>query len=164
LPTLRSRCRRVRIDPPPTGPAVDWVADRADVTTMEAERLLSMARGAPGRAWRLSAAKALEMDEAARELLRSLPRPDNASMQALADRFRGAEGAQRFELLFDRLADHIRDMAAGQVVQGVGEGRDLDRWAEAHEMLTLMPREAEALNLDRADTFFTALSRLRAIA
>ncbi|HWA63025.1 MAG TPA: DNA polymerase III subunit delta', partial [Caulobacteraceae bacterium] len=87
-----------------------------------------------------------------------------AAMLALADRFRGAEGQARFELLFDRLADLVRDMAAGQALEGVGEPRDLDRWAEAHEMLTLMPREAEALNLDRADSFFTALTRLRALA
>jgi DNA polymerase-3 subunit delta' len=85
-------------------------------------------------------------------------------MQHLADRFRGPEGATRFELLFDRLADHIHAMAAGQALEGVGEPRDLDRWAVAYEMLTLAPREAEALNLDRADSFFTALSLLKAIA
>jgi DNA polymerase-3 subunit delta' len=164
LATLRSRCRRLRFDAPPTEQAAEWVADRADVTPAAATRLLAMARGAVGRAWRLADAGALAIDDQAHELLRSLPKVDDSAMLVIAEKFRGAEGAARFEMLFDRLADQIHHMAAGQAVGGVGEARDLDRWAQAHEMLTLMPREAEALNLDRADSFFTALARLRALA
>ena len=164
LATLRSRCRRLRFEAPPAEAVAAWVADRAQVTPAAATRLLAMARGAVGRAWRLADAGALEIDDQAHELLRSLPRLDDSAMLVIAEKFRGAEGQARFEMLFDRLADQIHHMAASQATSGVGEGRDLDRWAQAHEMLTLMPREAEALNLDRADSFFTALARLRAIA
>jgi len=40
----------------------------------------------------------------------------------------------------------------------------LDRWALAWETLQRLPREVEAVNLDRADAFFTALAELRAAA
>jgi DNA polymerase-3 subunit delta' len=46
---------------------------------------------------------------------------------------------------------------------GGEKGLDLDRWAEAWDDLITAPRHAEAVNLDRADVFFTTLSRLKAI-
>jgi DNA polymerase-3 subunit delta' len=162
LATLRSRCRRLRFEPPPEEAAAAWVAARAEISPEDALRLTRMAAGAPGRAWRLAGLGALKMDEAAGDLLRGLPRVDDSAMLALADGFRGGEGAARFNLLFERLADQVRAMAAGQAL--AGEGAPMERWAEAWEMLTRLPREVEAVNLDRADAFWTALSRLRAIA
>ena len=167
LPTIRSRCRRLRFETPPREAAARWVMDHAQVGEHDAERLLTMARGAPARAWRLAEAGALDVDAQARELLRDLPRVNDSAALLIAEKFRGAEGAARFEMLFDRLADQVHEMAAGQALADPGAdhgARALDRWAEAHEMLVRIPREAEALNLDRADSFFTALSRLRAIA
>ena len=38
-----------------------------------------------------------------------------------------------------------------------------DRWAEAWELLSGLPGEVEAINLDRGDAFFTALGRLAAL-
>ena len=121
-----------------------------------------MAKGAPGLALRLASVGALEVDEAASEILRALPRTDDALLLSLADKFRGPEGQARFELLFDRLAEQVHAMATGQAL--AGEGTGLDRWAQAWELLTRLPGEAEALNLDRADAFFTAMRELRAAA
>ena len=100
------------------------------------------------------------MDEAAKELIDTLARPDESATLALADKFRGAEGQARFNLLFERLAEraHVR------ALRDVEAGGSAERWAEAWELLVRLPREAEALNLDRTDAFFTALSRLKAIA
>ena len=162
LPTIRSRCRRLRFAPPEESAAAAWVADRAEVDMETATRLLRMARGAPGRAWRLAASGVLEADQAAHDILRRLPKTDDAAMQALADGFRGPAGQARFELLFDRLADRVRQEATAAALEG--EGAPRDRWAEAWEMLAGLPRDVAAVNLDRADAFFTALSRLRAIA
>ena len=164
LATLRSRCRRLRFEPPPQEAAAAWVAARTGVGLEDAGRLLRMARGAPGQAWRLAAAGALEIEETARELLRALPRVDETAVLAIADGFRGPAGGVRFDLLFDALADQVRTMATSRALAGAEEGRSLDRWAEAWRMLSDAPREAEAINFDRVDVFYTALSRLRAIA
>jgi DNA polymerase-3 subunit delta' len=40
----------------------------------------------------------------------------------------------------------------------------LDRWAQAWETLQRLPREVEALNLDRTDALFAALTELRRAA
>ena len=120
-----------------------------------------MAGGAPGRAWALAGAKAIAMDDAARALLADLPRVDEAMALSLADRFRGGEGQAQFNLLFDRLAERVHGLAAERAGQGAG---GLDRWAQAWETLQRLPREVEALNLDRADALFTALGELRQAA
>ena len=167
LPTLRSRCRRLRFFPPPKETAVAWLTDRAGLDEDEARRLLAMAGGAPGRAWRLAIAGALDLDRIAHDILTALPQTDDVAMVALAESFRGASGAARFDLLMDRLADRIHTMAGAEALTGNGDGgggEALDSWAEAWEMLVESPRAAEAVNLDRADVFFTALSRLREIA
>lgn len=167
LPTLRSRCRRLRFDPPPVEAGVPWVADKAGVGDEDARRLLIMARGAPGQAWRLAAAGALEADQAARDILRALPGTDEAAMLTLADGFRGPTGGARFNLILDRLADRIATMAGEAALlgqAGSGEGGALDRWSNAWSMVVAMARDVEAVNLDRADAFFTTLCRLRAIA
>jgi DNA polymerase-3 subunit delta' len=160
LPTLRSRCRMLRLAPPGEAETAAWLEDKAAIGAEEARRLSAMAGGAPGRAWRLAGLDALAADEAAGEILASLPRPDPAAMLALAEGFRGAEGAERFALLFERLADKVHAMAAGRALAGEGDG--LDGWAETYETLIDLPRAAEAVNLDRADVFYTALARLAA--
>jgi len=162
LATIRSRCRRLRIETPEPAAAARWVEMKAGVGAEAAARLLAMARGAPGGAWRLAAEGALDADRAAGELLASLPAPDEAAMLALADGFRGPAGAARFELLFARLADQVHAMTTRRAAEGE-RGQALDRWAEVWGELIAAPRQAEAVNLDRADVFFTTLSRLKAI-
>jgi DNA polymerase-3 subunit delta' len=79
LPTIRSRCRRLVFTPPPADVAARWLTEAAtDVSIEAAHGYLRMARGAPGRALRLSATNALEIDEAARELVEKLPAIDQS--------------------------------------------------------------------------------------
>ena len=161
LATIRSRCRRLAFQPWSEEKTAAWLGARG-FTAEDSVRLSRMARGAPGRALYLAGAGALEADRAAHELLRKLPQIDEAALQAMADGFRGAEGAARFEVLFDRLADQVRVMAEETAVRA--EPGSLDRWAEAWEGLTNLPGEAEALNLDRAAVFWTAMRQLRQAA
>ena len=162
LATIRSRCRTLRFSPPPPETAAAWVMARADVTRDDALRLLSMARGAPGQALRLAAAKALEVDAAAGALLDSLPKTDDAALLALADSFRGATGMAKFQLFFDRLAERVQSRASRGVM--AGQGVSPARWAEAWSELVDLPRQAEAVNLDRPDVLYTAVARLKALA
>ena len=156
LPTIRSRCRRLAFQPLAIEDAADFVRAREDISEEAALRLAKMAGGAPGRAWTLAAGKALDMDDAARALLADLPKVDEAMALSLADKFRGGEGQAQFNLLFDRLAERVH----GFTVDRAGHGAT-DRWAQAWETLTRLPREVEALNLDRTDALFTALEDLR---
>jgi DNA polymerase-3 subunit delta' len=163
LPTIRSRCRRLSVPAPGVPAAAEMVERMADVSGRDAERLARMAHGAPGKALQLAAAKAIEMDDAANEILRGLPKIDEGAVLALTDTFRGAEGAARFELLMERMADQVRIFAT-QVVADGKNSPGLDRWATVWERLNNAPGEAEAINLDRADVFWSVISDLRAAA
>lgn len=158
LATIRSRCRRLGFAPLAETRVAEFVADRAGVNDEDAVHLARMSGGAPGRAWSLAQQGAVAVDEAARNLLGALPKLDEGAALAMTDRFRGGEGAAQFALLFERLADRVH----GRVEAGLRSGTGgLDRWAAAWETLQRLPREVEALNLDRTDAFYTALNDLR---
>jgi DNA polymerase-3 subunit delta' len=161
LSTIRSRCRRLAFAPLGLEASAAFVRARAEVSEEAALRLARMAGGAPGRALALAASEAIALDDAARELLAHLPSLDEALALSLADRFRGGEGQAQFALLFERLAERVHVLVAERAARGQGA---LDRWAQAWETLQRLPREVEAVNLDRTDALFAALSELRQAA
>ncbi len=162
LPTIRSRCRRLLFRPWPDEEVAAYAAARTGLEQEQADRLAAMAKGSPGRSLGLAAAGALEIDRAAHELLRQLPQTDDSALLALAGELRGQEGVRRFELLFERLAEHVKVMVEGTIGRE-GSGRP-EPWIDAWEQLTSLPGEAEALNLDRQDAFWTAVASLREAA
>jgi DNA polymerase-3 subunit delta' len=161
LATIRSRCRRLAFQPLGQDEAAAFLRGRTELNPEEALRIAKMAGGAPGRAMVLAASGALALDDAARAILAALPGVDEAQALSIADRFRGGEGAAQFALLFERLAERVHGFAIERASLGQGA---LDRWAEAWETLQRLPREVEALNLDRTDALFTALTELRRAA
>ena len=163
IATIRSRCLRAPFAPWSEQRLVEFLASRTSLSAEDRLRLARMAKGGPGRALYLAQAGALEVDAVAHDILGRLPQTDDAALLALADGFRGAEGQKRFELLFERLADQIHDMAV-RAAQSERPSADIDRWVRAWERIEAAPGEAEAVNLDRADVLFTAIGQLRAAA
>jgi DNA polymerase-3 subunit delta' len=162
IATIRSRCRRLAFAPWPEDRVAAFAQAHLGIGAAEAAQLAHMAGGAPGRALDLAAVGALEIDAAAGELLARLPGADEASLVALSDKFRGGEGARRFELLLERLSARVHEASTAAALRGEADG--LDGWAAAWRRLEALPREAEALNLDRADVFWSALAELRGAA
>jgi DNA polymerase-3 subunit delta' len=139
-----------------------FLTERLATSEHDAQALALMAHGAPGRALALANEGALEIDRTAHEILRDLPGGDDAALLAVADSFRGAEGARRFDLLFERLAEQVRAMATRDA--GAGRLSGLDQWAQTWERLNTLPRQVEAVNLDRTDAFWSAMRDLRQAA
>jgi len=162
IATIRSRCRRLAFPGWSEDRVRRFVEARTGLPAADALRLTRMAKGAPGRAVAMAEEGALDAETLAQEILRQLPAVDEAALLAVADSFRGAEGGKRFEMLFERLQDEVRNLATGAAEAGASA--EIDRWARAWEGLTIIPRDVEAVNLDRADAFFTAIGRLREAA
>ncbi|HWE46128.1 MAG TPA: DNA polymerase III subunit delta' [Caulobacteraceae bacterium] len=156
--TIRSRCRRLAFAPWPTEAVADFVARRAGLAEEDAHAVAQMAKGAPGRALRLAEGHALEFDGIARDLVLGAPPADN-ELLALADSFRGQAGQGRFELFLERLAEALR-------LAATAPRRDpayASRLAEFWDKVADAPGEADAVNLDRADMFWTLLAELRSL-
>ncbi len=157
MATIRSRCRRLTFQPWPEEAVAGFLRARSDLPAEQVAAVAGMARGAPGRALTLATSEALAMDAAARALVEGDP-PGEAELLSVADRFRGTEGQRRFDLFLDRLAEAVR----AHVTDGVAAGA-VERWATLWDRLARAPGEAEALNLDRADVFWSLLAELKAV-
>lgn len=156
LATIRSRCRRLAFRPWTDDQVVDFLRERG-VGGTDATRLAAMASGSPGRALALARAGALDLDATARAIVDDPAGQEAAALLHLADGFRGKDGQGRFELFFERLAAAVRLRAAEA-------GPAADRWAALWSRLAAAPAEADAVNLDRADVFWSALADVRAAA
>jgi DNA polymerase-3 subunit delta' len=156
MATIRSRCRRLGFQPWPERSVADFLAKHTSLDAGDIDAVAGMAGGAPGRALRLAGSQALELDETARALVDGEP-PADAALQHLADSFRRGEGQARFELFFERLAEAVRARATGQ------GGGSVERWATLWDKLAAAPGEADAINLDRADVFWSLLAELKAV-
>lgn len=158
MATIRSRCRRLGFAPWPEAEVAAFVRRRVDLEPEAVDALARMAAGAPGRALRLAESEALALDALARELVAG-GRPSASALVKLADSFRGGEGQARFELLFERLAEAVRARSTAQAAGG-----QVERWAALWDRLSAAPGQAEAVNLDRADIFWSNLADLQALA
>jgi DNA polymerase-3 subunit delta' len=158
MATLRSRCRRLAFAPWPGDAVADFVRRRTELGDAGIDAIARMAHGAPGHALRLAASQALELDEIAMALVSGTSPPDG-ELLALADSFRGAAGQIRFDLFFERLAEAVRAAA----VDGAAGGAAAERWANLWDRVANAPGEAEGINLDRPDVFWSLMGELKTL-
>ena len=149
LATIRSRCRRLRLEPLTADDIVEAVASLGPPWSEAApDKIAAAAKRADGSV-REALARLAPESEGAGVLIDSvvagLPRPDPRAVARLADAIGGRAGDEPYRAfhreLYDWLATYARDLppAAAQVEE-IGGLWDRIRAAE---------RETEALNLDR---------------
>lgn len=153
LATIRSRCRRLAFPVWPHHALEELVRNRTGVPSAEAVRIAGMAGGSPGLALSLASGATLEADQLAQDWV-AAPEIDRAEALAISDKFRGAEGQERFETLMERLIAAVK-------VRALEEGASGARWAELWSRLSELPERAAAINLDRADVLAGALADLQ---
>jgi hypothetical protein len=110
---------------------------------------------------RLQAVGALELDAAARALFEGGSGRQDSLVQGLADKMRGGEGASRFALLLELLAEHARSAAVELVAEAPARA---ERIAGAWTRWRALPEEAESLNLDRAEALWGVAAEIRSLA
>ena len=153
LATIRSRCRRLAFPVWPQHALEDLVRNRTGISSAEASRVAAMAGGSPGQALALASGATLEADQIAQAWV-AADQIDRAEALALADKFRGTEGQERFETLMDRLIAAVR-------VRALTEGASGAKWADLWTRLSDLPERAAAINLDRGDVLAGALADLQ---
>ncbi|RIA56460.1 DNA polymerase III subunit delta' [Dichotomicrobium thermohalophilum] len=166
LPTIASRCERLRLRPlstEETRRAVETACDAAGMDLPEPETLepiLAAARGRPRRALELISGGGAEVYRLIRQIFEGLPRLHDGDVFRLIEAASDAKSGLGFDLVFDlvedALAAAIRAAAQSPDTNGVFNAHSLARWMEVWDTGKRLRAEAETLNLDRG----AALMRL----
>ena len=149
LPTIRSRCRHLRLDPLIQDEVVQAVAGLGPPwSEAGSDAIAAAARRADGSVREALARLAPESEGAGaliEQVMAGLPRPDPRAVARLADAVGGRAGDETYRAfhrdLYDWLVTYARDVEPGSLrVEEIGGLWDRIRAAE---------RETEELNLDR---------------
>ncbi len=177
LPTIRSRCRELRLHPlPPQDLSDALVQAGGEIAPEDRQPLAQLAAGSVGEAFRLTNAGGLETYGALLRLLSDLPRLDRSRALALAETATGKQGAERFELILTLLETFLSRLArAGSIGQtppeaAAGEAQLIARlaptpaaalaWANLCHDLAARARRGKAVNLDPAALLMDILLKI----
>jgi DNA polymerase-3 subunit delta' len=179
LPTIRSRCRRLALQPLADDIVMRLLGEYApDVKAEEHLALARLAEGSVGRALELAGAGSLELYNEMVGVLATLPELDMARLHGFAERFarRGEEANaawRSLNYLFDGwLKGLARQSALGAEAAPVVPSErglqarlltaaSLDRWMEAWENAARLFARSDAVNLDRKQTVLVSFLSLQ---
>ncbi|QCO01418.1 DNA polymerase III subunit delta' [Azospirillum argentinense] len=180
LPTIRSRCRKLTLQPLPEETVLNLLSQhRPDLGSEDREALARLAEGSIGRAIGLAEAGGLDLYRELIGLLGTLPRLDIAAAHAFGDKLTRKQDDGLYETATDLLvwwlARFVRSLARGawpaEVVAGeaalmtrLANARGLERWVEVWEKVQRHFARAESANLDRKQVVLNALATLEAAA
>ena len=181
LPTIRSRCRELRLTPlPPDALAAALAQAGGDAAPEDAQALAELAGGSVGEAFRLTNLDGLKLYAVLTQLLATLPRIDRPRLLALAElgAARGAE--EQFDLILTLLDLFLTRLARAAATRTLppeaakGEADALTRlashpnaarlWAEAAQSLSARARKGKAVNLDPAALLMDMVLKLEETA
>lgn len=167
LPTIRSRCRTLRLGPlAPDDLSDALTAAGGDVAPESRIALAQLAEGSVGRAFELTNLDGLRLYQSLIDLLTGLPRLDRPRLQALSDAAAGKGAEAQFDLITQLIDLFLARTARAAALGGLapeaatGEGALISRlaaapsssraYAELAQHLGIRARRGRAVNLDPA--------------
>lgn len=177
LPTIRSRCRELRLGPLPPealSRALEQVGGAVDADEVQA--LGELAGGSVGEAFRLANLDGLKLYQGLVTLMGTLPRLDRPRALALAETAAGKGAEGRFDLIITLLDLFLARLARAGVTRqlppeaATGESDLIQRlapheaaargWADLAQHLSLRARRGKAVNLDPAALLMDSFLKL----
>ena len=166
LPTIRSRCRRLRLTPLADEPMGQLLTQYLpELSADERGRLITLAEGSPGRAIMLAEDEGLKIAMLVDKLLSDMPAIPTSRGYEIAD-FLG-----RSETGFSTFMDLVRAGVAAAVRESVRGRADpdqerlvalrpLDAWGELWQGLTRLQDETERFALDKRQAIVASVGML----
>lgn len=177
LPTIRSRCRLLRLSPLGEADMDQLLAHYLPEETGENRLLLTrLSEGSIGGALALHAAGGMALYRDLVGLLAGLPDLEARKLHAFAGRFERAGNEDAFQTAMSLLADWIARLARakglGQLPQPIlaeeepalrrlASLHSLDRWLELWEKVRHLTARTDAINLDRKQVVIGAFLALQ---
>ena len=177
LPTIRSRCRELRLGPLLPDPLAQALAQAGGmVEEAEAQSLAELAGGSVGEAFRLTNLDGLATYAALIALFATCPRMDRPRALALAEAGAGKGAEDRFDLIVTLLDLFLARLARAGITRqlppeaATGEAALITRlapteaaarlWADLAQTLSLRARRGKAVNLDPAALLMDSFLRI----
>ncbi|WP_020399012.1 DNA polymerase III subunit delta' [Kordiimonas gwangyangensis] len=180
LPTIRSRCRTLKLKPLGEDSVRAVLAlQHPSLSPEELTALARLSNGAPGRAMELAALGGVNLYKQMAGFLTSLPRIDIPALHTLAGQLAAPKADQEYRLfvamLLDWLERLIRQAASGVATTDVMAGESaemmristltgLDQWMDLWEKMGRLIARADAVNLDRKQVLVHLFSSLGTLA
>ncbi|HEY0181619.1 MAG TPA: DNA polymerase III subunit delta' [Rhodopila sp.] len=166
LPTIRSRCRRLRLMPladEPMGALLTQYLPTLDAD--ERGRLITLAEGSPGRAIMLAEDEGLKIAMLVDKLLSDMPAVPISRGYEIADFLgRSETGFSTFmDLMRAGVAAAVREAVRGRAdpdQQRLVALRPLDAWGELWQGLTRLQDETERFALDKRQAIVAGIGML----
>jgi DNA polymerase-3 subunit delta' len=181
LPTIRSRCRRLTLNPLSEPKVASLLSGyRPDLMDSDVAALARLGEGSIGKAMALAAEGGLDLYQELMALLVALPRLDVPVLHAFGDRVSRPEAEPAWrtvtELLIWWLARLVQ--AGGREGRGMSEvvpgeaalmnrllsAAGLERWLELWEKVQALFARTDAVNLDRKQAILTAFLSIERLA
>jgi DNA polymerase-3 subunit delta' len=159
LPTIRSRCRMLRLRPLSEDKVVEaLVTGQPPQPEAMARRAAALAEGSVRAAHAVLDEGMLAVAEAIRDVLRQLPNPDWNTIHAIADGLAGRANERNYDIAMDAIFGWLAAEVEARAGEGVGRLAPL---AEVWDKVARSIGEADSYNLDKRAlvlTLFTDLS------
>lgn len=168
LPTIRSRCRRLRLSLLPDTLMDRLLADYLPALDPDARgRLVTLAEGSPGRALTLMADEGLSIAALTDKLLADLPDVPLSRGHEIADALgRSETGFSTFmDLVRAGVAAAVRETVRGRAdpeQERLVMLRPLGEWTRLWQDLTQLQEETERFNLDKRQAIVAGVAMLSA--
>ncbi|MGL5010472.1 MAG: DNA polymerase III subunit delta', partial [Paracoccaceae bacterium] len=181
LPTIRSRCRELRLAPLAPQDLSDALTLAGGAVAPDAVTALAeLAGGSVGEAFRLTNLDGLDLYQTIITLMATLPRLDRARAISLAETAAGKANEAQFDLILTLidlfLARLARFGATGQTAPEAAKGEaalmarlsptphHARAWADLAQTLGIRARRGRAVNLDPAALLLDTLLKIDAMA
>ena len=155
LPTIRSRCRQMKLAPLSDADLRALLAQHCPALDGDAvARIVELAEGSIGRALELAASGGVELYQTMLTMLARRPGIDPLALHGFADRLARAEAEEAYRALEDLLRHHLARQAAAAA--RAGERGEAARWARLRDDIVNDFARGDGLNLDRKQTILSA--------
>jgi DNA polymerase III subunit delta' len=180
LPTIRSRCRQLKMQVPEHEHAVRIVQLATDtLTSTDAMKLLHLAGDAPGLAVTIAQHNGLALYTQLLECLATLPQLDMGKVLALAETLANKDNDARWQLFclfYARFIETLIKRAVGdpcvtpvmdnelELIDRLAAKSSLEKWLELWENSNAMLEETNRAHLDRKQVVVLLFQMLKSIA
>jgi len=168
LPTIRSRCRYLRLLPLAADETARVLAlALPDATAEDRAGLAALAAGSPGRAVALAEEGGAAIAGLVADVLRDVPRVTALRAYDVADKLARNDGGYStfMDLLRAAISAAVREAARGRgdpAQRRLAATRPLAEWGDLWQALTRLQDETERFNLDKRHAIVSGLDLLNA--